>query len=66
MLFSIADAVYDSQHLYHNADMCDIFLVNPINSRNGQQIKSSHRRVLLYLITTIFGKQLMKERGRIE
>lgn len=66
VLFSIADAVYDSQHPYHNADMCDIFLVNLINLRHGQQIKSSNRRVLSYLITTIFGKQSMKEPGKIE
>ena len=35
---------YDSQHIYKIADMCDIFPVNPINPRNGEQIKSSHRR----------------------
>ena len=65
VLFSIADAAYDSQHIYKIADMCDIFPVNPINPRNGEQIKSSHRRVLSYFVTTTFGKQLMKERGKL-
>ena len=45
--------------------MCDIFPVNPINPRNGEQIKSSHRRVLSHFVTTTFGKQLMKERGKL-
>ncbi|MEW4149170.1 transposase, partial [Bacillus thuringiensis] len=31
-----------------------------------QQIKSSHRRVLSHFVNTVFGKQLMKERGKIE
>lgn len=66
VLFSIADAAYDSQHIYKIAGMCDIFPVNPINPRNGEQIKSSHRRVLSHFVTTTFGKQLMKERGKIE
>ncbi|MED3079425.1 ISNCY family transposase, partial [Bacillus wiedmannii] len=34
------------------------------NSRNGEQIKSSHRRVLSHFIQTPLGKQL--ERGKIE
>ena len=56
VLFSIADAAYDSQHIYKIADMCDIFPVNPINPRNGEQIKSSHRRVLSHFVTTTFGE----------
>ncbi|MEK4614487.1 transposase [Bacillus sp. FSL K6-0067] len=66
VLFSIADAAYDSQSIYKIAGTCDIFPVNPINSRNGEQIKSSHRRVLSNFVTTTFGKQLLKERGKIE
>ncbi|OTW90200.1 ISNCY family transposase, partial [Bacillus thuringiensis serovar cameroun] len=66
VLFSIADAAYDSQHIYKIAGTCDIFPVNPINSRNSEQIKSSHRRVLSLFVTTTFGKQLMKERWKIE
>ncbi|MEW4072483.1 hypothetical protein Q0O08_31505, partial [Bacillus thuringiensis] len=34
--------------------------------RNGEQNKSTHRRVLSHFIQTIFGKQLMKERRKIE
>ncbi|MGQ7307730.1 transposase, partial [Bacillus cereus] len=52
--------------IYNIAGTCDIFPVNPINSRNGEQIKSSHRRVLSHFVTTTFGKQLLKERGKIE
>jgi IS5 family transposase len=66
VLFSIADAAYDSQSIYNIAGTCDIFPVNPINSRNGEQMKSSHRRVLSHFVTTTFGKQLLKERGKIE
>ncbi len=64
--FSIADAAYDSQSFYKLAGTCDIFPVNLINLRNGEKIKSSHRRVLSHFVTTTFGKQLMKERGKIE
>lgn len=66
VLFSVADAAYDSQHIYEIARTCDIFAMNPINPRNGEQIKSTHRRVLSHFVQTIFGKQLMKERGKIE
>ncbi|MFZ7807486.1 transposase [Bacillus thuringiensis] len=66
VLFSVADAAYDSHHIYKIADTCNIFPINSINPRNGQQIKSSHRRVLSYFVNTVFGKQLMKERGKIE
>lgn len=44
----------------------DICAVNPLNPCNGEQIKSTHRRILSHFIQTIFGKQLMKERGKIE
>ncbi|EOP79329.1 hypothetical protein IGM_06308 [Bacillus cereus HuB4-4] len=66
VLFSVADAAYDSQHIYEIARTCDIFAMNPINPRNGEQTKSTHRRVLFHFAQTIFGKQLMKERGKIE
>ncbi|MGR5965597.1 transposase [Bacillus cereus] len=66
VLFSIADAAYDSQHIYEIARTCNIFAMNPINPRNGEQLKSTHRRVLSQFAQTIFGKQLMKERGKIE
>ncbi|MBG9829752.1 hypothetical protein BTI679_12200 [Bacillus wiedmannii] len=66
VLFSVADTAYDSQHIYEIAGTCDIFAVNPINPRNGQRIKSTHRRVLSYFAQTIFGKQLTKERGEIQ
>lgn len=57
VLFSITDAVYDSQHIYTIVGTYDIFPVNPINSRNSEQIKSSHRHVLSFFVTTTFGKQ---------
>ncbi|QWH75490.1 transposase (plasmid) [Bacillus mycoides] len=66
VLFSVADAAYDSQHIYEIARTCNIFAMNPINPRNGEQIKNTHRRVLSHFTQTIFGKQLMKERGKIE
>ncbi|EJP81680.1 hypothetical protein IC1_06131 [Bacillus cereus VD022] len=66
VLFSVADAAYDSQHIYEIARISNIFAVNPINPRNGEQIKSTHRRVLSHFVQTFFGKQLMKERGKIE
>ncbi|MGR5970745.1 transposase [Bacillus paranthracis] len=66
VLFSIADAAYDSQRIYEIAKTCDIFAVNPINPRNVEQSKNTHRRVLSHFAQTIFGKQLMKERGKIE
>ncbi|EJP81926.1 ISNCY-like element ISBth165 family transposase [Bacillus thuringiensis] len=66
VLFSVADAAYDSQHIYEIARISNIFAVNPINPRNGEQIKSTHRRVLSHFVQTLFGKQLMKERGKIE
>ncbi|MDA2163871.1 transposase [Bacillus cereus group sp. Bc252] len=66
VLFSIADAAYDSQRIYEIAKTCDIFAVNPINPRNVEQNKNTHRRVLSHFAQTIFGKQLMKERGKIE
>ncbi|OQR53321.1 transposase [Bacillus sp. CDB3] len=66
VLFSVADAAYDSQHIYEVERTCDIFAINPINPRNGEKIKNTHRRVLSHFIQTIFGKQLMKERGKIE
>ncbi len=40
--------------------------MSPINPRDGEQIKSAYRHVLSCFIQTIFGKQLMKERGEIE
>ncbi|MEH7735370.1 transposase [Bacillus pumilus] len=66
VLFSVADAAYDSQHIYKIAGTCDILPVNPINPRNSEQIKNSHRRVLLHFVNTTFGKQLLKERSKIE
>ncbi len=48
------------------ARTCNVFATNPINPRNGEQNKSTHRRVLSHFIQTILGKQLMKERGKIE
>ena len=66
VLFTVADVTYDSQHIYEIAGTCNIFAVNRINPRNGEQIKSTHRRVLSHFAQTIFGKQLMKERGKIE
>ncbi|OUB38282.1 IS5 family transposase [Bacillus thuringiensis serovar yunnanensis] len=66
LLFSIANAAYNSQHIYEIARTYDIFTVNPINPRNGKQIKNTHRRVFSHFAQTIFGKQLMKERGKIE
>ncbi|NMW16684.1 hypothetical protein A6E22_27275 [Bacillus cereus] len=66
VFFSVADAAYDSQHIYKIAGTCDIFVVKTIPPRNGQQIKSTHRRVLSYFAQTIFDKQLTKERGKIE
>ncbi|MHA2890535.1 transposase [Bacillus cereus] len=66
MLFSVADAAYDSQRIYEIARTCNFFAMNPINPRNGEQNKSTHRRVLSHFIQTILGKQLMKERGKIE
>ena len=66
VLFSIADAAYDSQHIYEAASACNIFPVNPLNPRKGKQTKISHRRVLSTFLQTTFGRQLMKERGKIE
>ena len=66
MLFSVEDATYDSQRIYEMARISNIFAVSPSNPRNGEQIKSAHRRVLSHFIQTIFGKQLVKERGKIE
>lgn len=66
VLFSIADAAYDSQHIYEIAETCNIFAVSPINPRSVEQIKSTHRRVLSDFVHTIFGKQLLKELGKIE
>jgi IS5 family transposase len=54
VLFSIADPLMIITYIYKIADMCDIFPVNPINPRNGEQIKSSHRRVLSHFVTTTF------------
>lgn len=66
VLFSIADAAYDSQHIYGAASTCNIFPVNSLNSRKGKETKISHRRVLLTFLQTTFGTQLMKERREIE
>ncbi|MBG9496694.1 hypothetical protein ABE47_18390 [Bacillus thuringiensis] len=66
VLFSVADAAYDSQHIHEIAGACDIFAVNPINPRNSGPIKNTHRRVVSHFVQTTFGKQLMKERGKIE
>lgn len=52
MLFSVADAVYDSQLIYKIAGTCDIFLINPINQRNDEQIKSSHLRWFSHFVNT--------------
>lgn len=59
VLFSVANAAYDSQHIYEIRRICNIFVINP---RNGEQNKSTHRRLLSQFIKTICGKQLMKER----
>lgn len=66
MLFFVADAAYDSQYIYEIARICNIFNINPINPRNGEQIKSTHRRVLSHFVQTIFDKQWMKEHGKLE
>lgn len=66
VLLSVADATYDSQHIYEMAQISNMFVMSPSNPRNGEQIKNAHRRVLSHFIQTIFGKQLMKERGKIE
>ncbi len=66
VLSSVADTAYDSQRIYEIARRCNIFAMNPINPRNGEQNKSTHRRVLSHFTQTILGKQLMKERGKIE
>ncbi|AVD54500.1 hypothetical protein CKF96_02950, partial (plasmid) [Priestia filamentosa] len=70
VLFSIADAAYDSQHIYEAARggvrAYNIFPVNPPNPRKGKQTKSSHRRVLSNFLQTTFGRQWMKEHGKIE
>ncbi|MHA4120099.1 ISNCY family transposase, partial [Bacillus cereus] len=66
VLFSVADAAYDSQRIYEIARACNIFAINPINPRNGEQNKSTHCRILSQFIQTILGKQLMKERGKIK
>ncbi|MBG9937292.1 hypothetical protein ABB04_13470 [Bacillus tropicus] len=50
VLFSVADAAYDSQHIYEIARACNIFALNSINPRNGEQNKSTHRRVLSQFI----------------
>ncbi|KXY82733.1 hypothetical protein AT270_08825 [Bacillus cereus] len=63
VLFWVADVAYDSQRIYEMARILNIFAVSP---RNGEQIKSAHRRVVSHFIQTIFGKQLMTERGKIE
>lgn len=47
MLFSVADNAYDSQYIYKIATTYNSFPVNPINSRNGKQIKSSHSHVFI-------------------
>ncbi len=64
MLFSVADATYDSQHIYEMARACNIFAINPINLLNVEQIKSTYG--LSHFTKNIFGKNLMKERRRIE
>ena len=58
--------IADGQRIYEMVRICNIFAINPINPRNSEQIKSTHRRVLSRFVQTIFGKQLMKERGKIE
>lgn len=63
VLFSVADAAYDSQHIYEIARVCNIFAINP---RNGEQNKSTYRRILSQFIQTILGKQSMKECGKVE
>lgn len=66
VLFSIADAAYDSQHIYEIAETCNIFAMSPINPRSGKQIKSAHRRVLSAFVHTTFGKRLfskLKDKG---
>ncbi len=44
----------------------DIFPVNPINPRNGEQINSSHRRCVITFCHTTFGKHLIKSVGKLE
>lgn len=43
-----------------------IFAVHRLNLYNGEQIKSTHRRVLSHFAQTIFGEQLMNEHEKIE
>ncbi|OUB20137.1 IS5 family transposase [Bacillus thuringiensis serovar yunnanensis] len=62
VLFSVANAAYNSQHIYEMARISNIFAVSHINPRNGEQIKNAYHRVLSHFIQTIFDKQLMKER----
>lgn len=64
--FSVVDAAYDNQHIYESVKICNIFVMNPINPRDGEQNKSTHRRVLSHVIQTILEKQLMKERVEME
>lgn len=66
VLFSITDTPYNSQYIYKITQIYNIFSMNPINPRDGEQIKHTHRRGLFHFLQTIFGKQLMKERLRIE
>lgn len=48
VLFSVADAAYDNQHIYEITETFNSFAVNLINSCNGKQNKNSHRRILSY------------------
>lgn len=66
VLFSVADATYDSQHIYGVSQTYNIVAVNPTHPRNVEQIKSTQPRVLSLFTQAIFDKQLMKERRKIE
>ncbi|PEM46671.1 hypothetical protein CN636_06410 [Bacillus toyonensis] len=52
--------------MYKIVETYNIFAVNPIHPRSGEQIKSTHRRVLSDFVYTTFGKKGLKERGKIE
>lgn len=66
VLFSIAGAAYDSQHIYEAANACNIFPVNPLIPQKGKQTINPQRRVLSNFLQTTFSRQLMKECGKIE
>ncbi|OUB29376.1 hypothetical protein BK708_11885 [Bacillus thuringiensis serovar yunnanensis] len=45
VLFSVADATYDSQHIYEIAQTYDIFIVNPNNPRDGERFEQQFSKL---------------------